>query len=483
MVDFKELGLKPELLRAIEERGYTTPTPIQEQAIPYVLMSRDVLGCAQTGTGKTAAFTLPMLEILSNGTAKARMPRSLILEPTRELAAQVDESFKKYGQYLNFTSALLTGGKGMDDQIKKLDRGVDVLIATPGRMLDLFERGEILLHDIKIFVIDEADRMLDMGFIPDIEKIAGLLPRLRQTLFFSATMPPEIRKLASQFLMNPKEVSVAPPATTAENVKQFVLRVPHSRKREALRAILQREQLKNAFIFCNRKRDIGALVESLTRHGFSVVALHGDLPQSKRDEALEKFRAGVVPFMVCSDVAARGLDIKGVDAVFNFDVPFGADDYVHRIGRTGRAGAEGKSFTFVSGDDDRLLQNIVSLIKKEIEEIKLEGFAADMPAAPEQQDRRGGRHGRSGGGHGGKGRDRDRGPRQDHRKQPHAPKEAREPRPAPIQHEPIREPRETQQPMPQQPQGAGTVGFGNDLPNFLGRQKPRPPESRKEDTF
>ncbi|MBI3419366.1 MAG: DEAD/DEAH box helicase [Proteobacteria bacterium] len=445
MVEFKELGLKPEILRAIEERGYTTPTPIQEMAIPYVLMGRDVLGCAQTGTGKTAGFCLPMLEILSSGSAKARMPRSLILEPTRELAAQVAESFTKYGKYLNFTCALLTGGYGMDEQIKKLDRGVDVLIATPGRMLDLFERGNILLHDIKIFVIDEADRMLDMGFIPDIEKIAGLLPKIRQTLFFSATMPPEIRTLSSEFLMNPKEVSVSPPATTAEGVIQFILRVDARKKRDALRDLLRREQLKNAFIFCNRKKDISGLAEFLTRQGFSVVALHGDLPQNKRDEALEKFRTGMVPFMVCSDVAARGLDIKGVDAVFNFDVPFGAEDYVHRIGRTGRAGSEGKSYTFVTPDDDKLLQNIHTLIRKDIQEIRLEGLArpAEAPVqerpAPQARELRRGRSGYE--------RPRDRAPR----------------------------------PPREQPPTGQTVGFGEDLPNFL--TKSRISESQKEDTF
>jgi superfamily II DNA/RNA helicase len=458
MVEFKDLGLKPEILRAIEERGYTTPTPIQEMAIPYVLMGRDVLGCAQTGTGKTAGFCLPMLEILSSGTAKARMPRSLILEPTRELAAQVAESFAKYGQYLNFTSALLTGGYGMEEQIKKLDRGVDVLIATPGRMLDLFARGNMLLHDIKIFVIDEADRMLDMGFIPDIEKIAGLLPKLRQTLFFSATMAPEMKKLASQFLMNPKEISVAPPATTASTVTQAIIRVDPRRKREALRALLAREQPKNAFIFCNRKKDVGMLAESLRRHNISAVALHGDMPQTKRDEALEKFRNNEVPFMVCSDVAARGLDIKGVDAVFNFDVPFNAEDYVHRIGRTGRAGSEGKAYTFVTNDDAKLLANITALIRKEIDELKLDGMAAEPPAPQEAREQRppqSGRHNH--------GRDRHR-PRDESRS--HTPRSSRE----------AKEPRQSggnQNP---------TVGFGDDLPKFLTKARPQS-ESAKEDRF
>jgi len=378
---FSELGLKPEILAALEERGYKEPTPIQELAIPYVLMGRDVLGCAQTGTGKTAGFALPMIEILSSGKAKARMPRSIILEPTRELAAQVAENFAYYGKGLNLSVALLTGGQGMEEQIKKLERGVDVLIVTPGRMLDLHERGNVMLHDIKIFVIDEADRMLDMGFIPDIEKIAGILPKIRQTLFFSATMPTEIKKLADKFLMNPKEVSVDAPATTATTVEQFIVRVGFKQKREALRNLLRQQEFKNAFVFCNRKKDIDVLVDSLKRHGFSAAGLHGDMVQTKRNEALDKFKKGEIAFLICSDVAARGLDIKGVDAVFNFDVPFDADSYVHRIGRTGRAGMDGKAFTFVTSDDDKLLQNIVTLIKKEITEFKIEGLAEQTAEA------------------------------------------------------------------------------------------------------
>ena len=372
---FSELGLKPEILAALEARGYKEPTPIQELAIPYVLMGRDVLGCAQTGTGKTAGFALPMIEILSSGKAKARMPRSIILEPTRELAAQVAENFAVYGKGLNLSIALLTGGQGMEEQIKKLERGVDVLIVTPGRMLDLHERGNVMLHDIKIFVIDEADRMLDMGFIPDIEKIANILPKLRQTLFFSATMPNEIKKLADKFLMNPREISVDAPATTATTVEQFIVKVGFKQKREALRAILRSQEFKSAFVFCNRKKDIDILVDSLKRHGFSAAGLHGDMVQTKRNEALDSFKKGEIAFLICSDVAARGLDIKGVDAVFNFDVPFDADSYVHRIGRTGRAGADGKAFTFVTTDDEKLLQNIVTLIKKEIAEFKVEGLA------------------------------------------------------------------------------------------------------------
>jgi len=364
---FNDLGLSPATLRAVDDAGYTTPTPIQEQAIPCILQMRDILGCAQTGTGKTAGFTLPMIEILAGGRAKARMPRSLILEPTRELATQVAESFQTYGKYHpQLTKALLIGGENMEPQIRLLDRGVDVLIATPGRMIDLFERGKILLSDIKIFVIDEADRMLDMGFIPDIEKIAGLLPPLRQTLLFSATMPPEIRKLAARFLSNPKSVAVAPSATTADNIKQIVINLPSDndwQKREALRMLIQRENVQNAFIFCNRKRDVATLHRSLKKHGFNVGALHGDMDQSSRTATLDAFRSGEITFLACSDVAARGLDVPDVSHVFNFDVPFHAEDYVHRIGRTGRAGKNGTAYTFLTPDTEKYLAPIEELIK------------------------------------------------------------------------------------------------------------------------
>ncbi len=377
MTTFADLGLSADILKAIQDVGYTTPTPIQEQAIPYVLQMRDVLGCAQTGTGKTAGFVLPMLEILGAGRARARMPRSLILEPTRELAAQVAENFETYGKYHKLSMAKLTGGEAMDEQVKALDRGVDVLIATPGRMLDLFERGRIMLADIKILVIDEADRMLDMGFIPDIERIAGLLPPLRQTLFFSATMPPEIRKLADRFLNNPKTVTVAPPATTSIMITQKFVMLAQTNdwlKRETLRVLLRRDEVKNAFIFCNRKRDVAALHKSLTRHGFNVGALHGDMEQSERTATLDKFRKNEIALLVCSDVAARGLDIDAVSHVFNFDVPFHADDYVHRIGRTGRAGLEGAAYTLVTPDDAKQIAAIESLIKKTIPREVIEGL-------------------------------------------------------------------------------------------------------------
>jgi len=370
VTSFADLGLSDDILKAIQDVGYTTPTPIQEQAIPYVLQMRDVLGCAQTGTGKTASFVLPMLEMLGKGRARARMPRSVILEPTRELAAQVSENFDLYGKYHKLSMALLVGGGTMDEQIKKLDRGVDVLIATPGRFMDLYERGKMMLNDIKIFVIDEADRMLDMGFIPDVEKIAGFLPPLRQTLFFSATMPPEIRKLADRFLKNPKTVTVTPSATTGENVKQVFIGIPTDQdwqKREALRFLLKREPVQNAFIFCNRKRDVALLQKSLKSHGFNAAALHGDMDQSSRTETLDKFKRGEITLLVCSDVAARGLDVEAMSHVFNFDVPFHAEDYVHRIGRTARAGKSGTAYTIVTPGDAELTDAIEKLIKKKIE--------------------------------------------------------------------------------------------------------------------
>lgn len=391
---FDELGLSPEILQAISDAGYTVPTPIQAQAIPFVLMGRDVLGCAQTGTGKTASFTLPMLEILHNGRAKARMPRSLIIEPTRELAAQVAENFEKYGKHINLTMALLIGGESFVDQEKKLDRGVDVLIATPGRLLDLYERGKILMSDVKILVIDEADRMLDMGFIPDVEKIVSLIPKLRQTLFFSATMAPEIRRLADAFLMNPKEVTVAPPATASATVTQGMVIVDEMDKREALRRLIRAETVTNALIFCNRKRDVDILYRSLTKHGFNAVQLHGDMPQSKRSETLEKFKRGDAGLMVCSDVAARGIDISSLSHVFNFDVPIHAEDYVHRIGRTGRAGREGHAYTFATPDDGKHVAAIQKLIGTEIPRLEIEGIDQLPFEEGDGKGRRRGRHDR-----------------------------------------------------------------------------------------
>jgi superfamily II DNA/RNA helicase len=323
-----------------------------------------VLGIAQTGTGKTASFVLPMLTRLEAGRARARMPRSLILAPTRELAAQVAQSFEGFGANHKLTLALLIGGVSMDEQVRKLDRGVDVLIATPGRLLDHFGRGRVMLMGVEILVIDEADRMLDMGFIPDIERICKLLPTRRQTLFFSATMPQEITRLVDQFLTNPERIEVARPATTATTITQRFVYCSNGEdwaKREVLRDLIRNGNVKNAIIFCNRKRDVAVLYKSLTKHGFNAGALHGDMEQSSRMETLEKFRSGEIMLLAASDVAARGLDIPDVSHVFNFDLPWAADDYVHRIGRTGRAGREGYSASLVSPDDLRFVKEIEKL--------------------------------------------------------------------------------------------------------------------------
>ena len=371
---FADLGLSDELLRAVTEAGYVYPTPIQEAAIPSVLMARDVLGCAQTGTGKTASFVLPMLDILTGSRAKARMPRSLILEPTRELALQVAENFEKYGKYLKLNHALLIGGESMNDQRDVLEKGVDVLIATPGRLLDLFDRGRILMADCKLLVIDEADRMLDMGFIPDVERIVSLLPRMRQTLFFSATMAPEIRKLADAFLSNPREITVAPPASVATTITTGIAFVQPHDKREALRRLIRSEDVGNALIFCNKKIEVDILYKSLKKHRFSVGALHGDMDQSTRFATLNAFKAGELQLLVCSDVAARGIDIGGLSHVFNFDVPFRDEDYVHRIGRTGRAGREGHAYTIATADDAKNVAAIEKLTGKPIPRMQVEGL-------------------------------------------------------------------------------------------------------------
>jgi superfamily II DNA/RNA helicase len=366
---FAELGLSSKVQAAIAAAGYTAPTPIQAAAIPIAVTGRDVLGIAQTGTGKTASFVLPMITRLETGRARARMPRSLILAPTRELAAQVAQSFEKYGANNKLSLALLIGGVSMDDQVKKLDRGVDVLIATPGRLLDHFQRGRVMLMGVEILVIDEADRMLDMGFIPDIEKICKLLPTRRQTLFFSATMPPEITRLVSQFLTNPERVEVAPPATTAKTITQrfhYCANGEDWAKREVLRELIRSESVRNAIIFCNRKVDVAILNKSLIKHGFSAGALHGDMDQKSRMETLDKFRSGELKLLAASDVAARGLDIPDVSHVFNFDLPWQSDDYVHRIGRTGRAGKEGHSTSLVTVDELKNLKDIEKMLGEPI---------------------------------------------------------------------------------------------------------------------
>jgi superfamily II DNA/RNA helicase len=481
---FSDLGLSPEVLRAVEDAGYKQPTPIQEQAIPYVLMGRDVLGCAQTGTGKTASFTLPMIDILASGRARARMPRTLVIEPTRELAAQVSEAFDVYGKHHKLNQALLIGGESFTDQERKLDRGVDVLIATPGRLIDLFERGKILLSDVKILVIDEADRMLDMGFIPDVERIVGLLPKIRQTLFFSATMPPEIRRLADAFLMNPKEIAVAPPASPAATVVQGLVVVEPDEKREALRRLIRSEDVKNAIIFCNRKRDVDILCRSLKKHGLDVAALHGDMPQAKRTETLERFRNSEIRLLVASDVAARGLDIQGMSHVFNFDVPIHAEDYVHRIGRTGRAGREGRAFTLAMPEDGRFVQAIEQLIGKPIPPVAVDGIAT-AALTYEEADGRGRSRRRRGkpqgaatkhSGHEATTHRREAPPAkpQPPAKPNHASRKPEPPRYAPITMgaAPVREPAPVTRER-HHDDGPRVVGFGDHMPAFLARRAAR----------
>ena len=365
-MNFADLGLSDELLQAVAAAGYSEPTPIQAQAIPQVQMMKDLIAIAQTGTGKTASFVLPMIDILASGRRRARMPRSLILEPTRELAMQVAENFEKYGTNHDLKMALLIGGVQMGDQVKALDEGVDVLIATPGRLMDLFERGKILLTGCDLLVIDEADRMLDMGFIPDIEFICEKLPANRQTLLFSATMPPPIKKLADRFLTNPKYIEVARPASANINIAQHKVFVSSRAKREALRHLLRTDDVQTAIIFANRKTTVRELNKSLQRHGFRSSEIHGDMDQTSRVAELDRFKSGDVNILVASDVAARGLDIKGVSHVFNFDTPWHPDDYVHRVGRTGRAGAKGRAFTFVSSEDAEAIANVEKLTGMEI---------------------------------------------------------------------------------------------------------------------
>ena len=360
-MSFADLGLSEELLRAVGDSGYGEPTPIQSAAIPSVLMGKDLIGIAQTGTGKTAAFVLPMIDILGHGRSRARMPRSLILEPTRELAQQVSENFEKYGKYHKLSMALLIGGVQMGDQVKALEKGVDVLIATPGRLMDLFQRGKILLTGCELLVIDEADRMLDMGFIPDIEEICSKLPKNRQTLLFSATMPPPIQKLAAKFLNDPKRVEVARPATANVNIDQQLIELRADKKRDTLKDLLRGEEFKNAIIFCNRKTTVRDLASSLRRSGFAAGQIQGDMDQSDRIAEFDRFKQGEIDILVASDVAARGLDVKGVSHVINFDVPWQPDDYVHRIGRTGRAGAKGVAITLATREDAEAVERIEKL--------------------------------------------------------------------------------------------------------------------------
>jgi len=384
---FADLGLSPELLKAVDDAGYTEPTAIQAKAIPTVLMMRDLIGIAQTGTGKTASFVLPMIDVMAAGRRRALMPRSLILEPTRELAAQVAENFEKYGKNHDLKMALLIGGVQMGDQLKTLNEGVDVLIATPGRLMDLFERGKILLNGCELLVIDEADRMLDMGFIPDIEFICSKLPESRQTMLFSATMPPPIEKLAKKFLSNPTRIEVSRAASTNKDITAFKVPVKTRQKRETLRWLLQHDQVDTAIIFANRKTTVRELNKSLQRHGFASGEIHGDMDQNSRLKELDRFKSGEVNILVASDVAARGLDIKGVSHVFNFDTPWHPDDYVHRIGRTGRAGAKGRAFTFVADEDAEAIANVEKLTGSAIkvfgkEDVRVE--LAEAEAKPEK---------------------------------------------------------------------------------------------------
>lgn len=390
-MNFSSLGLSAKVLEAIESAGFTEPTPIQQQAIPLANNGRDVVGIAQTGTGKTASFVLPMLTRLEAGRARARMPRSLILEPTRELAAQVAQSFEQLGSQHKFTVALLIGGVSFDDQYRKLDRGADVLIATPGRLLDHFGRGKLLMNAVEILVIDEADRMLDMGFIPDIERICGLLPASRQTLFFSATMPGEIKKLTDKFLKNPERIEVAPQATTARTIVQRLKFAPGDVKvkREVLRDLMRMDDVRNAIIFCNRKRDVGILHKSLVKHGFNAGALHGDMEQHARTATLDAFRRGEITYLAASDVAARGLDIPDVSHIFNFDVPISPEDYVHRIGRTGRAGREGFAATIVTPSDIDAVKAIEKLCREKIEWLGGEPSAELLESSRPARGRRG----------------------------------------------------------------------------------------------
>ena len=383
---FADLGLSPELLKAVEDAGYSSPTPIQAEAIPTVLMMRDLIGIAQTGTGKTAGFVLPMIDIMAAGRRRALMPRSLILEPTRELAAQVAENFEKYGKNHDLKMALLIGGVQMGDQVKALNEGVDVLIATPGRLMDLFERGKILLNGCELLVIDEADRMLDMGFIPDIEFICSKLPDTRQTMLFSATMPPPIEKLAKNFLNNPKRIEVSRAASTNKDITAFKVPVKARQKRDTLEWLLANDHVETALIFANRKTTVRELNKHLQRRGFSSGEIHGDMDQTSRMRELARFKAGEINILVASDVAARGLDIKGVSHVFNFDTPWHPDDYVHRIGRTGRAGAKGRAFTLVAEDDAEAIQNVEKLTKTEIPVFGKKDVRVELVDAPSRKD-------------------------------------------------------------------------------------------------
>jgi superfamily II DNA/RNA helicase len=422
---FADFGLAENILKAVLEAGYTIPTPIQREAIPHILMGGDVTGIAQTGTGKTAAFVLPMIQRLSTGRARARMPRCLILCPTRELAAQVAENFEKYGKYLKLTMALLIGGVSFKEQEVLLQRGVDVLIATPGRLMDQFDRGKLLMMGVETLIIDEADRMLDMGFIPDIEKICSKLPATRQTLLFSATFPTDIQRLAKTFQKDPKKIEVARPTDAAQTITQHVVHLPTNdgkARRTALRRVIEAHEVKNGIVFCNRKVEVDIVAASLSKHGHDAAPIHGDLPQSVRTETLQRFRDGSLKLLVASDVAARGLDIPDVGHVFNFGPPPKDEDYIHRIGRTGRAGRKGESFTLVSPADEKSWGFVLKMIKQDVKEFMPEGLLDELANLPPEEkrdrnDRKGGRD-RGPRGRGDRSESRDRGPRRRERSEP-----------------------------------------------------------------
>jgi ATP-dependent RNA helicase RhlE len=464
MTQFSDLKLDPRVLQAVEEAGYKTPTPIQAGAIPPALEGRDVLGIAQTGTGKTAGFVLPMITLLSKGRARARMPRSLVLCPTRELAAQVAENFDTYSKHVKLTKALLIGGVSFKEQDLLIDRGVDVLIATPGRLLDHFERGKLLLTGVQIMVVDEADRMLDMGFIPDIERIFSLTPFTRQTFFFSATMAPEIERITNTFLSNPAKIEVARQATASETIAQSVVHFRASRrdalakeKRAVLRALIDAEgaACTNAIIFCNRKTEVDVLAKSLQKHGYDAAPIHGDLDQSVRTRTLDGFREGRIRFLIASDVAARGLDIPAVSHVFNFDVPSHAEDYVHRIGRTGRAGRSGKAIMICATSDEKNLAAIETLIAKPIPKADNPLKDATPAEGPEEEPRRG----------------RDRGDRRPRREEPReSMAEQPAPQPAPRERREERGPRDRDRGRDRRgprEREETVIGMGDHLPTFI----------------
>jgi superfamily II DNA/RNA helicase len=510
MTEFSDLGLSPTTLQAVADTGYTTATPIQAQAIPVALAGQDVLGIAQTGTGKTAAFTLPLIDKLQSGRAKARMPRALVIAPTRELADQVASSFEKYAKGTKLSWALLIGGVSFGDQEKKLDRGVDVLIATPGRLLDHFERGKLLMTGVQFLVVDEADRMLDMGFIPDIERIFKMTPPKKQTLFFSATMPPEITRLTKQFLRDPVRIEVARPATTNANITQLLVKVPSSdpkAKRLALRALIEKAQIETGIVFCNRKTEVDIVAKSLKVHGYDAAPIHGDLDQTQRMKTLADFRSGALKILVASDVAARGLDIPAVSHVFNYDVPHHADDYVHRIGRTGRAGRTGITYMLVTPADDKGFDKVVKLIGSTPDEEKLDLDYSNAVTVKREGDRdrkRGGRDRGERGDRPGRGRGRSRSEetaaeapaeaavadapevvaeeRPARERKPRREREPREPKAAPAPVVETERPARAERPeRPERPvrgvqpvrdrddDDRRVVGFGNDIPAFLAK--------------